>query len=326
MLLLMFFCSCDVFNENNNDSNSVPEYYILGNLEEYVEVNTEYQEKGVVYPENCTMVTAGYLNTAATGTYQLIYRIYDQFGELKKELSRYINVVDTTAPTYTKVSNAIYYAGITYQATDFITYCDNYSDNRNITLSTSSITFYQDGSQQVEITLTDENKNSITYTDSFNVLFDFEKLVDSKHIQNVTKTTASQYDGSTTQYIIIRINNKDQLSYFGTGSIHYSEQVSTNLVHNGYASIQISATKYGDFYRADVNYHISATGGSYSVGFATIDATQKYDSLTISRFSSTINNLGLDEQQMLSELNEQLVDVLNDFQNYMENTLGIIVK
>ena len=80
----------------------------------------------------------------------------------------------------------------------------------------------------------------------------------------------------------------------------------------------------GDFDNASISFHISGIGSAYSAGFATIDATQQ--SVAVSSFRSTINDLNLDTSKMIEELNLNLNIVLNNFQKYMKNTLHLELK
>ena len=121
VLLSTFLCAC------NSDS-----IKINGNFEETIEVNTEFNDLGDFCSDKYNVITEGEVNTSTIGRYQLVYKVYTTDGELVKELSRYVNVVDTTAPTYQENSSITYYAGYTYGIEDFITYTDNYNNKTNM--------------------------------------------------------------------------------------------------------------------------------------------------------------------------------------------------
>lgn len=119
----------------------------------------------------------------------------------------------------------------------------------------------------------------------------------------------------------VQIDSQSSIAYFDTGTIHYLKTVSTSLGRS--ASIQISA-EYGKFDNANIVYHVSGTGSTYSVGFGYIDPTKETASLN--SFTSTINNLNLDTNAMLAEFNSQFATVLESFHTYMNDVLHIEVR
>ena len=294
--------------------------YINGDVEQTVEVNTTYNDPGVTYPENYTLIKSNDISTKYLGKQEIVYQIYSKDGELVKEMHRFVNVVDTTAPTYIANNNVIY-AGISYDITDFITYQDNYDSVDKITLSRSSVKFNTSGEQLVDFVLTDTSGNKATYSKKVNVQLDIIKLLNEVYKYSYKLTTTTMSTGGT--YTNVNISSSSSFSYFSnTKSIHYLKNVTTSLGTS--ASIQISST-YGNFNKASVTYHIDGSDSKYSVGFATIDAT-KEGVVKVSSFSSTINNLNLSTTSMLEELNNNLSATLTDFQIYMNSTLGLLVK
>ena len=139
--------------------------------------------------------------------------------------------------------------------------------------------------------------------------------------KNQSNKVSTGTTGIGSKYISVDIDRNTSLSYYDSGSLHYLQKVETSL--GTYASIQISAN-YGEFDGANVSFLISNYGNTYSVGFATVDA--RHTDVTVSRFSSTINSLNLDEAEMLEELNTYLNDVLKNFHDYMNNVLKLEVK
>ena len=75
--------------------------------------------------EQYNIIIVGEVNTSVLGRYHLLYRVYSEDGELVKELSRYVNVVDTVAPTYVENTTTTYYAGFSYSIDDFINNYDS---------------------------------------------------------------------------------------------------------------------------------------------------------------------------------------------------------
>lgn len=296
---------------------------INGKVEETVEVNTNFEDPGVSLPEGYTVVVLGEINTGRLGRQKITYNIYHNSGELIKELHRYVNVVDTTAPVYTVVDDdeSNYYVGVEYELSDFIVdYTDNYNDRDDIIVSTSNFIFSSQGNHKVEIEFTDKSGNTTVFTREITVTLDIWKLIEETYKDRPNRIH-SDTNGIGHKYIRVQIDDNTSMSYYDSGSLHYLKQVDSNLGY--YASIQISAD-YGDFRNANVTYHISKYGSSYSVGFATIDATQT--SVNIAKFDHTINDLNLDESEMLVELNANISFVLDEFHEYMNNILHLEIQ
>lgn len=313
-LLSVFLYAC------NSDS-----IKLLGNFEETIEVNTAFTDLGISCSDKYNVITEGNVDIATIGRYQLVYKIYSKDGELVKELSRYVSVVDTTAPTFKENTAVTYYAGYSYGINDFITYADNYDNNASISTDFTQKTFTAPGSYLITIKLKDSSNNEITFSKTINVVLDLDKLVHDIYNTQPDKifTSSPEGHGTTTH---VNIDATTSFCYWDSGSISFIKQF--NLPSGNHASIQISATQYGKFNNATISFHVTdgAHPNIYSVGFANIDATNKYTTLTISKFKSTINNIPLNETEMLADCNGHLLSVLNEFQNYMTSTLHLEVK
>ena len=291
--------------------------YINGDIEKTIEVNTEYADEGVTFPEEkYTLIKKGEVNPNKIGKYEVVYSLYTSDGELAKELHRFVSVVDTTVPTYEMKTGQTYYVGFSYSVSDFLTYSDNYTESDKLIVTPKSYTFTRQGEQEITIDIEDSSKNKANATFKITPTFDFYKLASTKY-SYVKQSTASSV-GTYTTITMPSLLSSQTLTYYESGSLHYLESVKTELGKS--ASIQVSA-KFGDFSNADVSYHINGTGSSYSVGFAYIDATQK--TATINSFRSTINNLSLDTSKMLEELNANIDKILENFHDCMENTLHL---
>ena len=322
LLLTLVFCLACCDNKKNDNEEDI--ISIIGDIQETVEVNTVYTDKGVVYPDGLTLITHNTVDTSKLGQQQINYSVYLDNGELVKDLYRFVTVVDTTAPTYTPNNTGKYYVGSTYSLFDFITaYSDNYDSILGITVSEHSFVFDESGYQSVSISFTDSSGNTSTYSSSVYVELDFEKLIYEKYKNQYGKVSSGE-TGMGTKYINVKIDSNTSFSYYDSGSLHFVQKVQTGL--GEYASIQISAD-YGEFNNAHISYHISSSGGSskdYSVGFAYVNALNgPYE---VNGFSSTINHLNLDEQEMLTELNDQINMVIQNFKDYMENELNVPLK
>lgn len=318
LALIFAFCSLISFSACSSNENKI---FINGDVEETIEVNTIFEDKGVSHPKDLTLITDGSIDTSRLGRQQIKYMVYSSDGELVKEMHRFVSVVDTTAPTYIATDSKTYYVGFNYTVNDFISeYSDNYNNQSTILISNNNFIFTSAGQHNVSITFTDSSNNSASYTTNINAILDIEKLIYEVYKNQTYKISTSSLDNS--KYIKVNIDSKSSLGYFDSGSLHYLEEVETSLGKR--ATIQISAN-YGNFNNARVNFHVSGnTYNIYSVGFATVDATQQ--SVVVSSFRSTINDLNLDTSKMIEELNLNLNTVLNNFQDYMQNTLHLELK
>ena len=319
-ILALIFSLCLLFSFSACSSNE-NKIFINGNVKETIEVNTTFEDKGVSYPKDLTLITDGSIDTSKLGRQEIKYMVYSSDGELVKEMHRFVTVVDTTAPTYVVADSKTYYVGFNYTINDFISeYSDNYNDQSTIVISNNNFIFTSAGQHKVSITFTDSSNNSASYTTNINAVLDIEKLIYEVYKNQTYNVSSSTFDGS--KYIHVNINSKSSLGYFDSGSLHYLEEVETSLGKR--ATIQISAN-YGNFNTAHVNFHVSGnTHNIYSYGLATINATNQ--TVEVPQFSLIHNELNLDTGKMLEELNLNLNTVLNNFQNYMKNTLHLELK
>lgn len=332
-LICIFASGCEVVSESlfpsagtgtsaeEAQTSEAIDISINGSVEETLEIYSDYIEKGVSCPADYTVITHGTVQSDHIGTYKLTYLVYSNIGEEIKVLHRYVHVVDTTGPEYTDCENPpILYAGFTYTIEDFVS---EYHDNSNTTISVEpqSITFTSPGSHTVEFTLTDVSGNETQYQKVVAVELDMKKLLyevykDASY-KISTHDTSMGYDCTR-----VSIDDNTSFGYFGSGSIHFTQEIESTL--GKYTTISISAD-YGEFNNASVSFHVSnLSGRNYSTGSATINVFQ--DTVTVKEFDWTINDLSLDEQKMLSELNSNINSVITNFHEYMNNTLHIEIK
>ncbi|NLE06579.1 MAG: hypothetical protein GX638_17480 [Crenarchaeota archaeon] len=75
-------------------------------------------------------------------------------------MHRFVEVKDTTSPTYTKLENKEYYAGVTYQIYDLISYSDNYDSSISIQSTKQTFNFTSPGENEVTFDLSDSSGNT----------------------------------------------------------------------------------------------------------------------------------------------------------------------
>ena len=289
--------------------------FINGKIDNTIEVKTSFNDEGVTYPKDkYTLITKGKVDTNKIGEYELVYSVYSSDGVLVKEMHRFVNVVDTQAPTYTEnTSISDYMAGKEYKLSDFISsYTDNYDSN--IAVSKNTFVFYP-GSNTMSVSFTDSSNNTSTYTKNINATIDMWNLInDSVSSTNITTGTSDLGQ----EYIRAQINSESSITYYKGGSLCYSKNVHSKFGTTAF--VQVSA-QYGKFNKASVSYYIGQSG--YSLGFTTLDALDINSKST--GFTSITNNLGIDEAEMLDELNTSLGDVLYMFHWCVNEVLEIKV-
>lgn len=313
-ILCFTICSC---GESPKDT-----IHLNGDVSLTVEAGSNYVDEGVTYPDKYTLRTTGIIDTDVLGTQELIYLIYSENGELVKEMHRFVEVKDTTSPIYTQLDNKEYYAGVTYQLNDLISYSDNFDSSIKIQSTKQTFNFTSPGENEVTFDLSDSSGNTTNVNVSINALFDFETLLNEVY-KNTSTTVSKTTLPIGGEQIRATIDRNSSISYFtNTDSIHYI--ITTETLYGSRSSVQISA-KYGEFYKAHISYHISGSGTTnYSVANATIDMTK--DVATISNFSLMINDLSLDSNNVKIELEQNIVIAVAAFKEYFANTLHLDIK
>lgn len=304
-----------------DDSESIK---INGEASQTIEVGINYVDEGATFPQKYTMIKTGEVDFDKLGTYEIKYSFFTSKGELVKELSRFVYVVDTQAPTYIGSNKTDFYVGINYTINDFLeSYSDNYDNMVDLSIIHNDLSFKDSGSQDIQITITDTSLNESVFFTKIDVQLDFFKLIDyvnKDQTYNITKGTT----GAGSSYVFMSIDSNRTLSYNDSGALNYKKLFSSEFGRS--SSITISA-QYGEFSSARLNYLIwGSTTSQYSVGYTTFDATKCYDSLTFTEFDSCINYLNLNETDMINEMNPRVLEVLNEFTDFVENTLGVDFK
>lgn len=307
--LLLVACVCGCSSGVNNIT-------INGAVEETIEVGTEYEDSGVKIPKNYTFQTVSFLNSYSVGRYEIMYVIYSSSGEKVKELHRFVNVVDTTGPTYIATDIDKLEINHRYTISDFISsYRDNSFRNDSIIVeSLSDLFFDKRGTTEVKIKLKDQFGNETIYQKTFEVDFYLEPFIARMKDKDAISFTT---DSRGFKWLRIQIDNNASLAYvYNNNHLIYNRKVETNL--GSYASVQMSVVN-DDYKNANLDYHVSnsGVGSNYSTGFITFDAEKKYESFNFTNFSSVINNLNFNEKDMINELNGCGLDVLNEFRVYM---------
>lgn len=308
-LILIICCSC---------TNS--RITLNGNVEETINVNSQYIDLGVNCPKDYAVVTIGSVNTNKLGQYFIKYLIYNK-GHLEKELHRYVNVVDNTAPYYEPINNSEYLVGRHYNIDDFIsTYGDNFDKKDSISVSPTKFYFAEEKAQVVSIEFKDSSNNSTIFTKTIYPKINIIKAIEEAYCDEQDKYSK----GSTpnAEYIHVEIDYYTTISAYSTGLIYYDKFVSTSF---GDKVLLRFIAKYGQFNKAHISYQIVKNG---NVGFSgSIYDVNLHDlNPRVNSFSSLTSNdnkLGLDENAVLAEINDKLPSELTAFKEYFINKLNL---
>ena len=317
-LLLIIFClaGCDITSDSGIRLN--------GKSNMTIEAGSEYAEEGVKMPSNYYYVVDGKVDTSKLDTFELLYYVFSDGGEMVKELHRFVQVVDTSAPTYQLSLADEYYYGGEYVMSDFAIVSDNYNDTKSIISSPEKIVFSSDGNQVVEFEISDSSNNSTKITCNVNVVFDIDGLL--HHVYRDKPNSINEAGASTGRpFTHVVINTGNYLSYYNDGTMHYYQSVKTSLGMLYSASISISG-KYNDFSHATITYSITMSG-SGSVGTTLqVSADITGSSIAINSSRLITNNNNLSESDVYDEFISKVPEILNSFKEYMNNSLHLDVK
>ncbi|MDB4765035.1 DUF5011 domain-containing protein, partial [Akkermansiaceae bacterium] len=129
-----------------------------------IEVGTPYQEPGATVSDNydtglSATIDSGAVNTSVVGSYPVTYNVTDGNSNVAQQVTRTVNVVDTTLPVITlNGSDVAIEVGGSY--TEFgATVSDNYDTGLSATIDSSAVNTSVVGSYPVTYNVTDCNSN-----------------------------------------------------------------------------------------------------------------------------------------------------------------------
>ena len=151
---------------------TAPVITITGANPATVELGATYTDAGATASDlsgAITVTSAGTVNTSAVGSYTITYSALDASGNAATQVTRTVNVVDTTAPVITIIGDnpATVELGATY--TDAGATATDLSGNVTVT-STSTVDTSAVGTYTVTYTSTDASNNTGTATRTVNVV------------------------------------------------------------------------------------------------------------------------------------------------------------
>ncbi|CAA6826477.1 MAG: Putative cell wall associated biofilm protein [uncultured Sulfurovum sp.] len=169
-----------------------PVIALTGANPQTIEVHTPYTELGATvtdnYDTNLTgniVINTTEVNINVVGTYNVYYDVNDTSGNEALQVTRTVNVVDTTPPTFTSEDNSTVAENqtdaITLQATD-----------------ASAISYSISGGDSADFDV-----NATTGVVTFKVAPDFE----TKEVYTFTATAADAYGNESTQEVTVNISD-----------------------------------------------------------------------------------------------------------------------
>ncbi len=324
-LSVALFCAC----EDEIPQEEPFEANIIGDEEATIELNATYEDQGILCSEKYTVVTENGVENDKVGEYQIVYKIYSKDGELLKQLSRTVKVVDTTAPTYQEKSDVTYYVGFSYGAADFITYSDNCDEVSAITCDFTTKTFTLPGEHEVTINLIDHAGNKATFTKTINVVYDLEKLIREvyKDQPEKIKTDTEPTVFSADMLPITYVTEGDTMFFrLNIGWIGFSKSIKTSLGDGFLGFLCHSDRKFNSVQATFVIQEKSESSTTSSFMSGTCDATKQYTVETVPNPTQKFGSLNLNETEMRAIYKEELKSTLADFQTFMSDVLHIDIQ
>ncbi len=146
---------------------TIPVITLTGNAIETVEVNTSYIDAWATCSDNydisCTTTDVNPVDITTIGSYQVTYNVIDTAGNPATEVTRTVNVVDTTPPVINLIGSTplTIYKNATY--TEFGATCtDNYDASCSVIVWWDEVDTSVLGTYTVSYDVTDANTNSAT--------------------------------------------------------------------------------------------------------------------------------------------------------------------
>ena len=155
----------------NVTDTTAPVITLVGDAQITVEVGSTYTDLGATASDNydgditADIVTVNNVDTSVIGSYTVTYNVTDSSGNAATEVTRTVNVTDTTAPVITLVGDAVVdlSVGDTYSESG-ATASDNYDGDitADIVVGGDSVDTSTVGQYTVTYNVTDSSGNAAT--------------------------------------------------------------------------------------------------------------------------------------------------------------------
>jgi hypothetical protein len=305
-----------------------PEATINGNSNINLEVGSDYNDEGINFPETYTLVTSGEVDTNIIGTYEISYSIYTDEDELVKELTRVINVVDTTPPDLQLLNTFEYKFGVNSEKDLIVELEDNYYSESELIVSSNIAEINPDqdaGSFEITILVEDpsgniSSKKMIINFLEFNLYDFFENIFLEGH--SLIESGYQNDLSSGEMYYWINLKDGNNIVLREDGGCTYYYTINTAY---GEGEISLSAD-YGFFNSANVGIHIGSEIDNYTYAFV-----GNYDILTSTprtniEFSVySLNYLNIPQNETEEILNNTITTAIRAFKDLFEE-LNLVIK
>ena len=221
-------------------SDTLPVITLLGESTVTLEVGTSYTDAGATASDNYdgditdTIVIVNNVDSAVVGTYAVTYNVSDANGNAAEEVTRTVNVVDTTVPVITLLGEATVTLEVGTSYTDAgATASDNYDgDITDTIVIVNNVDSAVVGIYAVTYNVSDANGNAAEeVTRTVNVVDTTVPVITLLGEATVTlevgtsytdagATASDNYDGDITDTIVI-VNNVDS-AVVGTYAVTYN--------------------------------------------------------------------------------------------------------
>ena len=224
----------------NVTDTTAPVITLVGDTQITVEVGSTYTDLGATASDNydgditADIVTVNNVDTSVIGTYTVTYNVSDDAGNAATEVTRTVNVTDTTAPVITLVGDAEITVEVGSTYTDLgATASDNYDGDITADIVTvNNVNVNTAGQYVITYNVTDSSGNDATeVTRTVNVtdttapvitlVGDAEITVEvGSTYTDLGATASDNYDGDITADIVT-VNNVDT-SVIGSYTVTYN--------------------------------------------------------------------------------------------------------
>jgi len=331
LLIFLFLCGCDFSNDTAIITTLEPteivttsNIYINGDVTMQVEVLTEFIDPGITIPDEYTLYIDGEVNTIQVGENILKYTILDEQGVVAKEITRIVNVVDTTPPEIIINSNPVLYLGIGFDFNEIYTIYDNYYSDNQIIVSSNYAEINPNnlpGIFDVRVTAEDLSGNESVIDFSLEIKLDYFYIIESLNflengISSIEYDETGPNPGLTCW---VNFQNGDRINISETGDfwfvLSYMGSVTGLVFFSG---------SFDNMTDTDISISVRQLTSSTSswLRLNNFDASLDYDKLDLSQSAFT-NEGDVNYSQALAIFNEYGLIALNRVKSIYEEILGL---
>jgi hypothetical protein len=271
---------------------TAPAITMLGNSPVTVECHGAYTDAGATASDNCDgnitgrIVTHNPVNPASPGTYTVTYDVSDAAGNAATQITRTVNVVDTTPPSITCSSNiSVFTTNNSGVAVSFTTTAfDLCSGPATVVCNPASGSIFPIGTTTVQCTATDANNNQTNCSFTVTVLLNHAPVAD-----NITLGAVENHPRSLLiEKLLAHASDMDD-------DVLTISAVSATSTNGGTVTLGTTNVIYmpaTNFVGADLfTYTVSDGRGGFATASVAVTVTSE-NALTLNRIGSLTVNQG----------------------------------